>query len=75
MSTVREDQEITQECYISSLEVTKEPLTLAIISHFEIDDADTQIDRLTPTKHLKEVISRPLHHQVTKLGTSLSKYK
>ena len=62
--TVIGDQTIAQECYLSILEVTREPLILATILRLEMDDTDTttrdlilraESERLTLIEDLKEV--------------------
>lgn len=75
---VKKDQAIAQECYQSSLEVTREPLTLGSLFCPKMYDINTanwdpmfgvECEKLTPTEDLKETQIGPSHHQVTKFGT------
>lgn len=61
---VRWGQTSVQKCYLSSLEVIKEPITMAAIPRIEMDDANIGIldprlgaksERLVPIEYLKEV--------------------
>lgn len=80
VGTIKGDQAITKEYYQSIPSI----FILGIILWPKIDEGDIAIcepkfgahsENITPTKYLKEVQIRHLHHQVTMLGTFLSESK
>lgn len=81
INIIQEDQQGARECYISSLETSKEDIALVNVHssevpsiYFECWDSilGAEVETLTTTQYLKEVHIGPHAHQVTKICISVS---
>lgn len=81
VETVKVDQQVAHDCYLSSLETAKEELALVDAHPSEVPNTGfegwdpnlgTVPKWLTPMEDLKEVQIGPHTHQVTNIWTSLS---
>lgn len=74
------DEQVAHECYLNSLETSRQELALVDDHSFECPNVDfegcdprlgAEMEWPTPIEHLKEVQICPHVHQVTNIGSSL----
>ncbi|XP_024630277.1 uncharacterized protein [Medicago truncatula] len=74
--TLHGDQKVARECYHASLKLKVKRSEELEVKVVDLDPREEyQQERIEPIEAVKDIIIRPLPHQVTKIGTSLEKFE